>query len=868
MPEVTWNGYRFLHTGGAFNFSMSAGWGGDAGRILVPFRRFEAATVGPDVYEWFRDMRPAGVQSYEATVERGVEEQVGPLAGIVARIPDAEAIGISGPLEMDDGRGGRIVIPDVYVAPEGLEEVLVNHDDKLGDGPHVAISLRTIAMFWPKRGTTRRRWWNVPRANGQGFEPGSWNPRTRRPWRLAELIRDLLSWLPGSPSLGRMPTSLELVEPVGGEWTGAESAFDVLVKLTERFSLSPTLDLIPWGSVSFWLDGEGQVGQGPGNERPLEGPGFIEAPRMTAFSYPPRAVRIVGAPTVREVRVDDLEPVGLDLEGRVVRLREALELRGIDVATAAVWALNNEAVQSGVWPKEVVADLRRWAFRWYRVPVDRTGLPIGDRLEVDAEGKPRPPLVIAEDYIELAYSVDEPLPAVEDATVERSQEPVEPELEEQFIEIYDPATGRNIRVSLGQGERVLPEIEEPRRPVIVEPGRPDIDGPLVLPEEVTPPPEIGEPGDIDEAGPDVRAGLREGAIQGGRVGGPLGVLLAIAGYFLQDRSSPPPPNLDGPAGGTGNPYGDPAHFPPELKAARERLDREWRTLAAIRERLNAVDEPTEDDRLTLSAAESRLRAAMRAFERERVSYLGLDEGLPDSGPLTVGPRFVNVPPRPVDPSAYTIDRERGIVQFREPRGILLDPTAQQIDETALLPARVSIVYSREDRPDLSQIRTPRFREPSTRFEYLAVWDGGQAREVSAVAEGREHVTPIPVDRLRLRVRLDGSSNLEQLRAEAATIARGHLTVPRYRHGSAPLLARFAPINCNGLVRAVSWASDGRTAHTAAHASATGRGANISGSRLVNIYGARVAPPGWVGSGPGSRSGRPWRPADQIARRAP
>lgn len=388
-----------LHRGGAFRFSRSQGLSGDSGWIDVPMRNFELMRAEPKLSIFFRKLRKAGPTG-EGTVVRDPLEFIARPA-FEARIPDGESIDIVGELVLDGGNDDIVRIPDIYLAPSGLK--IQEPTEEGGDGPIVRIELVSVQYFWGRRGTPEPGYWNVPKVDGTpGFEPGSFNLKTGRPWRLKERLEYYLSRLPGQPEIGRFPDALAEVEPIGGEVTGGELAVALIFDLAEAYGLRPVLDLMPAGTVSFWPKDTGAIGEGVDNLDSFRREALVESNDAVGFGYPPAAVEVIGGPNVREHYKTNLEPVGLK-EGKVVPLEEALLHYGFNLDNAGEWVLQRPEDRARGRPLDDTAALESFAFKWYQLPQAgrRRYLPIQNLVETDEAGRRLAPLVRASRYSEL-----------------------------------------------------------------------------------------------------------------------------------------------------------------------------------------------------------------------------------------------------------------------------------------------------------------------------------------------------------------------------------------------------------------------------------------------------------------------------------
>jgi hypothetical protein len=867
MPSVTWNNIPMLQAGGAFQFTRSAGLGGDSGSIRVPMRHFELIRAEPQLDAFFRRIK-AAESSYWTTVERNPQpEQLQVKHGMNARVPDGDALDIVGDLVMDGGNGDVITIPDVYLAEEGLR--VDTPTEAGGDGPIVEIRLVPLPFWWARLAPIPLHWWNVPHPAG-GFYPGSYSPLTGAPWTLAERLNYLLGLVPGAPEMGRTPLDLAEVQPTGGECSGAELAGDQILDLCDRYGLIPCWDLQPSGRLSFWRDGEGQIGEGDDNGSALHRASMADSLMSTAFSYPPRAVRVVGAPTIREHYIAGWGPVGVHRDtGEIVPLSQALISWGMSVEAAAQWVLQksgNRMTVTGL-SKEDLAEIDRWAWRWYQMPewARRELLPIESLIRMDDQGRRLAPIVYATGYSNRDVDTGSGGPEL-DSTVERPGDFPSWMEDRQGDTAADKQSKaalrrwraqRNKRRATAAGEKAqIAELME-----MLEAASGDFDprstarllkalaaGEAILPGH-------GE----DVIDPELLSKLREesDAYETQRL---LRNLLLNARSRARDASRAKAKDDE-------DRLNDLDALIASEQARVAQLQAELRTQGSERAIgglpiLPAPKEARDKIRREITAAQERI-AAMR--QQQALISSGGDPLDPGSA-LGGATPWITLGLDPVDPQHYELDAVAGLLKFRQPRGTLLDLTVEHIEQTSLAPAVVAVEFAHTENPNLTTEALPPLTPQRWRYTYDAVWAGGRAQPVTRIEDGLA-ITPVYRDDLRELVLIDGTTNRPDLDRAAWEICRSMLAVPSSLNGAQMVWSSFRAINCNGVVKSVSWSSDGLTAMTSAAAGGGGSGASVTSLRLARIYdqlwGAKGAPSGWYAAGPADKAANERQRVDRF-----
>ncbi len=364
-------------------------------------------------------------------------------------------IRIRGELEFKHGPH-VVTLPHLYVSDEGLADVY--RSDELRDRGLARIPLVDIRYLWSRgdvhgdynvtrKGILRRGFeGTVDRTDAAGFGllPESVKPGGD-PYTLRDLIDLCLTRLPGQLSLVGPKDELAAAKkiiPLNVVWK-AESALNALDNLLATWNFVFVYDAFGH-TAQVWRASEGairpngesgvRVGSltfaGAAGTTSIPGDTIRERHRTTRYFYRPRVVRVVGKPVIREVRIDDLEPVG-EVDGEIVPLDEALaSLRterpqpgapdppGTDEeatpgrmsrADAARWVLLPTKAQRA-WRKYSLSDheikqLHKWAFKWFRLPEWAQGfLPmLPYRARAAVVGGNERPLVFADSFGEIPF---------------------------------------------------------------------------------------------------------------------------------------------------------------------------------------------------------------------------------------------------------------------------------------------------------------------------------------------------------------------------------------------------------------------------------------------------------------------------------
>lgn len=295
--------------------------------------------------------------------------------------PGLLSVGALEVTERIDGKVvARTVFERVFVDETSMQEdMLTENDSSL-----VTVYLASQELLWEQRGTLAA-WCNVLK-EGYGYRPQRRGTRTDDEEGLEEidvaafivgsldvhepytaervLLRWILPALPGQPALARPPESAPLgkMRPYGLVWPAGTRPKRALGELMRQ------LDLVycprPDGTVAFYLQGQGAPRLEDG--RPLP---FALATSLRSYShrYVAPIVQVLGPPIIEEVLVSELEPVG-ELGGLIVPLEEALKAHGLALSDAARIVLDPEGDRWKGLSPESEAEVRRWAWKWFRLP--------------------------------------------------------------------------------------------------------------------------------------------------------------------------------------------------------------------------------------------------------------------------------------------------------------------------------------------------------------------------------------------------------------------------------------------------------------------------------------------------------------------
>ncbi len=369
-------------------------------------------------------------------------------------------------------RVGDTAVPliGLYVTEAGVKEVTRSAEFKLDRGK-VRVPLGDIRMLWgrgdmggpynvTRRGVAIRGFSQTvdrPDAEGLGFLPESLRP-DGKPYTLADLIRICLRRLPGRLTLSGPAAEIAAAEdivPVNLMCAG-ESALSVLNGLLAAWNFRFVYDCFGNTAQVWRFDvGKPAAEDSGGVLTSLAMPtaaktiqvdpkGVPSRFRLQRFFYRPRAVRVVGRPIIREVRVDGLELVGELPNGTVAPLDDCLAAitvpnaavlgpfnksnpddlsarppvekaapskarRGMTRAELARWVLLNQdeqrAWRDGALTSDAIAALRRWGFKWFRLPESAAPFTpiLSYRARAVSAGRPAKPAVFADLFDEVSF---------------------------------------------------------------------------------------------------------------------------------------------------------------------------------------------------------------------------------------------------------------------------------------------------------------------------------------------------------------------------------------------------------------------------------------------------------------------------------
>lgn len=317
-----------------------------------------------------------------------------------------------GDLVMSDGVNPPVTIRGLYIRDDGIETV--DAGDREDGQAVVRIHLVDLRYFWGARGELWGRH-NVLRSDGTyeprtiGGDEGEGPTVTRgTPLTLREVLELVVDRLPGRPPIVGAPASAGTITPANLEWDGILPRSEG-ERLCALYGLTPVLTLE--NGLRFTDATEKLPEQAAsGVPRKLGGATLpVGAWRRTlryAFRHAPECVRVVGPRTIREIRVDKLEPVGIPRdadtglpdEARLVGAEEAASSYGLFMFDLRAVVLLPEHMQAEWYrkkglPPETAAEVNRWLLRMFRLPKAARGfLPIrARRAQTELGGEPDDP---------------------------------------------------------------------------------------------------------------------------------------------------------------------------------------------------------------------------------------------------------------------------------------------------------------------------------------------------------------------------------------------------------------------------------------------------------------------------------------------
>ena len=167
--------------------------------------------------------------------------------------------------------------------------------------------------------------------------------------------------------------------------------------------------------------------------------------------------------------------------------------------------------------------------------------------------------------------------------------------------------------------------------------------------------------------------------------------------------------------------------------------------------------------------------------------------------------YVNQPRHFIDPDAYELDRERGIIKFSRPMGLIADPKPGiQVDRLIIGDAGVVITYGVSAKPNLLVRAAKRndYWHRAFRLNY-------ESGKMEALREAKQDRFPRPLydPSLQELTRADGSSNVAELEFEAARRALDAFGRFRQHEDTFVKVGGVFPVETNGNVLSVSWTVD-------------------------------------------------------------
>lgn len=444
-PTATYQGASVISWRGA----RTPGLESDSYEVVMPAVGFRS--LGFDV--------PADVLYPDLGRASGSVIVSGDSANARAPVPLEGEVKIHGDLVVSDGASAAMVFRDLYLRDDGVE-VEESGDSENGNCT-VRMALVDIRYFWSRRGEL---WgtYNVRLPDGQ-WQPGTVKAAEAGPnstsstvlrdakddqaYTLGEVFALIADALPGRPKIKQLPGAAAKAWPPDLLWRGTRPK-EELERLCRAYGVTVSLTLDNQLAFSDAAEPDSKPLQAtPGAARRLGDVTLAEGSwrrrlRRT-FRHVPETVRVIGAPVVREVRVDRLDPVGYRRDKdthkidrrRLVGWDEAAQSYGLLLSDLASYVLQPGHIRSryllgrGVSDPEIAAaEIDEWAFKMFRLPKHALGfLPIlearAETLIYDAARKDQ----------QASASPDEPIgdavrrlpPLVEADTFEEHRDPPE-----------------------------------------------------------------------------------------------------------------------------------------------------------------------------------------------------------------------------------------------------------------------------------------------------------------------------------------------------------------------------------------------------------------------------------------------------------
>jgi len=395
-PTATYQGASVISWRGA----RTPGLESDSYEVVMPAVGFRS--LGFDV--------PADVLYPDLGRASGSVIVSGDSANARAPVPLEGEVKIHGDLVVSDGVSAAMVFRDLYLRDDGVE-VEESGDSENGNCT-VRMALVDIRYFWSRRGEL---WgtYNVRLPDGQ-WQPGTVKAAEAGPnstssttlrdakddqaYSLGEVFALIADALPGRPKIKQLPGAAAKTWPPDLVWRGTRPK-EELERLCRAYGVTVSLTLDNELYFSDAAEPDPKPLQAtPGAARRLGDVTLAEGSwrrrlRRT-FRHVPETVRVIGAPVVREVRVDHLDPVGYRRDKdthkidrrRLVGWDEAAQSYGLLLSDLASYVLQPQHIRAryllgrGVSDPEVAAtEIDEWAFKMFRLPKHALGfLPILD----------------------------------------------------------------------------------------------------------------------------------------------------------------------------------------------------------------------------------------------------------------------------------------------------------------------------------------------------------------------------------------------------------------------------------------------------------------------------------------------------------
>ena len=766
-------------------YSVVIGWDGDAGD----------PTVSPPTGDLFPELGRRG-QVVADLVGKRLASELLPFGDLVMADPNVP------------GRAGLTVLQDLYIRDDGLRYLSMDERQSLGirgaQAPeHVLqLDLVDIRYFLLGRGCLHGDFNVIDRGRGTFYTQSE---DKGQPYTLRNFILALLALLPGRLPLARWPTFSEGV-PIEDVVARFDAPGQRLADAIERYGLVPGLT----AENAFTLDevGDGREGHGAENQEDFPEDLVRSFVPLNGVSYVADHIIVGGPPSQHTIRVPDLEPVGVSIDGEtILPMDDALETYGLkrtDVEIITLypssWALAFLTVQKGLSIR-AAQQVMSFAGMMFRIPnVDSSSshvVPMLDRVEVDEGTGERLPILVE------ARSVDDV--AVGRKQAESGSAPSSDEFDEAVeLQMANRAlAGGNViaREKQGTGSSALAsfarDLTKRRGGRLVHLGEPIVSDRQTF---------------VDRADyllkTEKKRALSELIINVG--GDQQKLIIAVTknvGIAAGDRgkadsSAFSAHTLSGAKGNASDP-GSSTPPPAFENIQKEREARDQGGGPGLSEFIPDFLLPQQFvARKIAEAATSSGDDGIEKGEEVLPAKSDGEKAKKTTGPLPLA--AVNVARGRIDPADYTIDRDRGIITFRRPMGWLEAPSgALQSQRLDISKAGVCVTYGVE------LTANPEVRVPNIKDHWVAAYDldeNGKLKQVEPnVARSNTKVIRDPS--LQWFIALDGQSNSVDLEARSMQLAVDYVGRLRAVKTTTRVLGGCFATETNGVVTAVSWRVD-------------------------------------------------------------